>query len=33
MFGPGASSLYDGPGRLLAEEIAESLDAVIERDD
>lgn len=33
MFGPGASSLYDGPGRLLAEEVAESLDAVIERDD
>ena len=33
LFGPGASSLYDGPGRLLAEEVAESLDAVIERED
>lgn len=30
LFGPGASSLYDGPGRLLVEEIAESLGAVIE---
>jgi hypothetical protein len=30
MFGPGASSLFDGPGRLLVEEIAESLSAVIE---
>ena len=29
LFGPGASSLYDGPGRLLAEEIAEALDATI----
>lgn len=29
LFGPGASSLYDGPGRLLVEEIAESLGAVI----
>ena len=32
MFGPGASSLYDGPGRLLVEEIAENLGAVIELD-
>jgi len=30
LFGPGASSLYDGPGRLLVDEIAESLGAVIE---
>lgn len=28
--GPGTSSLYDGPGRLLVEEIAEDLGAVIE---
>lgn len=33
LFGPGASSLYDGPGRLLVDEIAESLSAVIELDD
>lgn len=32
LFGPGASSLYDGPGRLLVDEIAESLGAVIELD-
>jgi hypothetical protein len=32
LFGPGASSLYDGPGRLLVDEIAESLRAVIELD-
>ncbi|WP_431241017.1 RES domain-containing protein (plasmid) [Mycolicibacterium aichiense] len=30
LFGPGASPLYDGPGRLLVDEIAESLDALIE---
>ena len=30
LFGPGASSLFDGPGRLLVDEIAESLSAVIE---
>jgi RES domain len=30
LFGPGASSLYEGPGRLLVEEIAEALGAVIE---
>jgi hypothetical protein len=30
LFGPGSSSLYDGPARLLAEEIAEHLEAVIE---
>lgn len=33
LFGPGASSLYDGPGRLLIDEIAEALDAVIELED
>ncbi|WP_197383200.1 RES family NAD+ phosphorylase [Mycolicibacterium mengxianglii] len=33
LFGPGASSLYDGPGRLLVDEIAEALDAVIELED
>lgn len=33
LFGPGASSLFDGPGRLLVDEIAESLSAVIELDD
>jgi RES domain len=33
MFGPGASSLYDGAGRLLVEEIAESLGAIIELDE
>lgn len=33
LFGPGASSLYEGPGRLMVEEIAESLGAVIELDD
>lgn len=32
LFGPGTSSLYDGPGRLLVEEVADSLDAVIERE-
>jgi RES domain len=32
MFGPGASSLYEGPGRLLVEEIAENLGAIIELD-
>jgi RES domain len=32
MFGPGATSLYDGPGRLLVEEIAENLGAIIELD-
>jgi hypothetical protein len=32
LFGPGASSLYDGPGRLLVDEIAENLNAVIELD-
>lgn len=30
LFGPGASSLFDGPGRLLVDEIAESLRAVVE---
>ena len=30
LFGPGASSLFNGPGRLLVDEIAESLSAVIE---
>jgi hypothetical protein len=30
LFGPGASSLFEGPGRLLVDEIAESLSAVIE---
>lgn len=30
LFGPGASSLYDGPGRLLVEDVAERLAAVIE---
>lgn len=33
LFGPGASSLYDGPGRLLVDEIAEALSGVIELDD
>jgi hypothetical protein len=33
LFGPGASSLYNGPGRLLVDEIAETLGAVIELDD
>lgn len=33
LFGPGALSLYDGPGRLLVDEIAEALSAVIELDD
>ncbi|MDH6194155.1 hypothetical protein M2272_000776 [Mycobacterium frederiksbergense] len=32
LFGPGASSLYEGPGRLLVDEIAENLGAVIELD-
>jgi hypothetical protein len=30
LFGPGAFSLYDGPGRLIVEEIAETLGALIE---
>ena len=30
LFGRGASSLFDGPGRLLVDEVAESLSAVIE---
>ena len=30
LFGPGAQNLFEGPGRLLVDEIAESLDAVIE---
>jgi hypothetical protein len=30
LVGSGINSLYDGPGRLLVDEIAESLDAVIE---
>ena len=30
LFGPGASSLFEGPGRLRIDEIAESLSAVIE---
>lgn len=30
LFGPGASSLYDGPGRLLVDEIAESLSATVD---
>lgn len=30
LFGPGASSLFEGPGRLLIDEVAESLSAVIE---
>jgi RES domain len=33
LFGPGATSLYDGPGRLLVDEIAETLGATIELDD
>lgn len=33
LFGPGASSLYDGPGRLLVEEVADRLGAVIELED
>lgn len=33
LFGPGASSLYDGPGRLTVDDIAESLSALIELDD
>lgn len=33
LFGPGASSLYDGPGRLLVDEIAENLGAMLELDD
>ena len=32
LFGPGPSSLSEGPGRLLIDEIAESLSAVIELD-
>ena len=32
LFGSGASSLYDGPGRVLVEKVAESLEAVIERE-
>jgi len=27
---PGTSTLYEGPGRLLVDEIAEALEAVIE---
>jgi hypothetical protein len=30
--GPGSQNLYEGPGRLLVDEIAETLDAVIEPD-
>jgi hypothetical protein len=30
LFGPGAQNLYEGPGRLLVDEIAERLDAVIQ---
>lgn len=30
LFGPGASSLYEGPGRLLVDEVAERLAAVVE---
>jgi hypothetical protein len=30
LFGPGVQNLYEGAGRLLADEIAENLDAVIE---
>ena len=30
LFGPGASSLYDGPGRLLVDAIAERLGAVVD---
>jgi hypothetical protein len=33
LFGLGASSLYDGPGRLLVDEIAENLSAVVELDE
>jgi hypothetical protein len=33
LFGAGASSLYDGPGRLLIDEIAENLVATIELDE
>lgn len=33
LFGLGASPLYDGPGRILVDEIAESLSAIIELDD
>jgi hypothetical protein len=32
LFGPDAFSLYDGPGRLLVDEVAESPAAVIELD-
>lgn len=32
LFGPGATSLYDGPGRLMVDQIAETLSAVIEFD-
>ena len=32
IFGPGAFSLYDGPGRLIVEEIAATLGAFIELD-
>jgi hypothetical protein len=32
LFGPGASSLFEGSGRLFVDEIAESLSAVIELD-
>ena len=33
LFGPGASSLYEGPGRLLVDEIAESLSATVDIED
>jgi hypothetical protein len=29
---PGTSTLYEGPGRLLVDEIAEAIEAVIELD-
>jgi hypothetical protein len=32
LLGPGTSTLYEGPGRLLVDEIAEALEAVIELD-
>jgi hypothetical protein len=31
--GPGSQNLYQGPGRLLVDEIAEALNAVIEPDE
>lgn len=33
LFGPGASSLYEGSGRLLVDEIAESLSATVDFED